>query len=215
MKQVPDDSDTGDNGCPIPGKRDIILSVALRLFTTQGFHATPTSQISKEAGISTGTLFHYFPDKNSLFEQLYLSIKKDMAEAIRFCDDPALDPRTRLERCFHGFVTWGITNHEKFLFVEQFYHSPSISEEVKREAHAEFAWMNQISEEAIAKGLIRDLPHEFYLVMVSQIMFGVVKLIATGETGLSSEELISLGLDLIWRDCGPEDKIASSAKLNI
>ncbi|PWR70915.1 TetR/AcrR family transcriptional regulator [Methanospirillum lacunae] len=189
-------SETGN----IPlGKRDIILNVALHLFTSQGFHATPTSQISKEAGISTGTLFHYFPDKNTLFDQLYLTIKKDMAEAIRICDNPALDPRTRLERCFHGFVTWGISNYEKFLFVEQFYHSPSISEEVKREAHAEFAWMNQISEEAIDKGLIRDLPHEFYLVMVSQIMFGIIKLIKSGSTGLSSEELIRLGLDLVMK----------------
>ena len=189
-------SETGD----IPlGKREIILNVALHLFTSQGFHATPTSQISKEAGISTGTLFHYFPDKNTLFDQLYLAIKKDMAEAIRICDNPDLDPRTRLEQCFHGFVTWGIANYEKFLFVEQFYHSPSISEEVKREAHAEFAWMNQISEESIAKGLIRDLPHEFYLVMVSQIMFGVIKLIKSGSTGLSSEELIRLGLDLVMK----------------
>ncbi|HWQ63787.1 MAG TPA: TetR/AcrR family transcriptional regulator, partial [Methanospirillum sp.] len=195
MKPVSEDSVSGDQTPLLLGKREIILHVALRLFTSQGFHATPTSQISREAGISTGTLFHYFPDKNSLFEQLYLSIKKDMAQAVRDCDDPNLDPRTRLEQCFQGFVTWGTSNHEKFLFVEQFYHSPSISEEVKREAHAEFAWMNEITEDAIARGMIRDLPHEFYFVMVSQILFGVVKLISTGETGLSSEELVSLGLD--------------------
>ncbi len=183
-----------------PGKRDIILNVALRLFTSQGFHATPTSQISKEAGISTGTLFHYFPDKNTLFDHLYLAIKKDMAEAIRGKDDPDLDPKIRLERCFHGFVTWGISNPEKFLFIEQFYHSPSISEDVKREAHAEFSWMNDIAEEAVKKGLIRDISPEFYFVMVSQILFGAIKLISSGNTGLSSDEIIRFGLDMIWTD---------------
>ena len=43
--------------------REKILATALRLFTAQGVDATPTAQISKEADLSTGTLFHYFPDK--------------------------------------------------------------------------------------------------------------------------------------------------------
>lgn len=180
------------------GKREIILKAALHLFTTQGFHATPTSQISKEAGISTGTLFHYFPDKNTLFEQLYLAIKKDMANVVRDYDDPNSDPKLRLEQCFRGFVHWGVANPEEFLFIEQFCHSPSISDTVKREAQAEFSWLSQIIDEDGRKVLLRDMPQEFYSVMVLQILFGVVKLISSGTTGLSSEELIRAGLDMIW-----------------
>ena len=32
------------------------------------------------AVVSTGTLFHYFPDKNKLVGALYISIKKEMAD---------------------------------------------------------------------------------------------------------------------------------------
>lgn len=203
MNSTPGGSDSASLESSLPGKREMILKVALHLFTTQGFHATPTSQISREAGISTGTLFHYFPDKNTLFEQLYLSIKKDMAEVVRAGDDQSLQPRVRLERCFQGFVIWGTANPEKVLFVEQFCHSPSISEAVKREARAEFSWMSEITQDAIQKGMLRDLPEEFYSVMVFQILFGIIKLISSGSTGLSPEILIRSGLDLIWNSSCP------------
>jgi len=57
-------------------KRTAILSASLTLFTERGFHGTPTSMIAREAGIATGTLFHYFKTKEELITALYLSVKK-------------------------------------------------------------------------------------------------------------------------------------------
>lgn len=51
-------------------RRNQILQVALHLFIHQGYHGTKTSQISREAKISEGLLFHYFPTKESLLEEL-------------------------------------------------------------------------------------------------------------------------------------------------
>ena len=47
-------------------RREQILATALGLFATQGFDATSTKQIAKEAGIAEGLIFHYFPTKASL-----------------------------------------------------------------------------------------------------------------------------------------------------
>jgi AcrR family transcriptional regulator len=47
-------------------RREQILETALRLFAAQGFDATSTRQIAKEAGIAEGLIFHYFPTKASL-----------------------------------------------------------------------------------------------------------------------------------------------------
>ena len=44
-------------------KKTAIMESALKLFTEREFHGTSTAQISKEAGIATGTLFNYFPTK--------------------------------------------------------------------------------------------------------------------------------------------------------
>jgi len=47
-------------------RREQILGTALKLFAAQGFDATSTRQIAKEAGIAEGLIFHYFPTKVSL-----------------------------------------------------------------------------------------------------------------------------------------------------
>jgi len=180
------------------GNRDRILSAALRLFTTHGFHATPTSLISREARVSTGTLFHYFPDKNTLIDLLYLTIQKEVAEAIRRRDDGDLPTKQRLERCLREYISWGMANPEKVRFMDQFYNSPSIGEEVKNEAHREFQWLNDLSGAAIREGVLKDLPREFYWVMVPQILNGVLSLIASGSTGMSPDEITGHGLGMIW-----------------
>ena len=46
--------------------RQRILVAAQRLFSTAGFDQTSTRDLSSEAGIATGTLFNYFPTKESL-----------------------------------------------------------------------------------------------------------------------------------------------------
>ena len=91
---------------PISGTKDQILEVALNLFIAQGYDATPTSQISKEANVSTGTLFYYFPNKNLILEQLYLSIKKELSTYLQQKDDFTLPTKKRLFTCLKSYVEW-------------------------------------------------------------------------------------------------------------
>lgn len=51
-------------------KKMQIIQAALDLFVERGYYGTKTSQISKRAGISEGLLFHYFPTKEILLEEL-------------------------------------------------------------------------------------------------------------------------------------------------
>ena len=63
-------------------KKEQILTSALELFVTLGFHGTSTSAIAKNAGISNGILFHYFKTKEELITELYIEIKKGMMDAL-------------------------------------------------------------------------------------------------------------------------------------
>jgi len=47
-----------------------ILEAALQLFSTQGYHGTSIREIAAEAGVSTGNVYHHFPDKETLFKSL-------------------------------------------------------------------------------------------------------------------------------------------------
>ena len=48
-------------------RRTHIIESALFLFARKGFSDTTTSDICRAAGISTGSLFHYFPSKQAVF----------------------------------------------------------------------------------------------------------------------------------------------------
>jgi AcrR family transcriptional regulator len=50
--------------------RGAILDAALRLFSEQGYRGTSIREIAEAAGLSTGNLYHHFPDKETLFRTL-------------------------------------------------------------------------------------------------------------------------------------------------
>jgi AcrR family transcriptional regulator len=50
--------------------RDQVLEAALHLFSTQGYQATTVREIAERAGVSTGNLYHHFPDKETIFRIL-------------------------------------------------------------------------------------------------------------------------------------------------
>jgi AcrR family transcriptional regulator len=50
--------------------RKELLTKCFDIFAERGYGATTMRQISQSLGVSTGTLYHYFPNKRTLFEQL-------------------------------------------------------------------------------------------------------------------------------------------------
>lgn len=48
-------------------KKDKIIEAAYGLFCSSGYYKTTTPEVAKNAGVSIGTLYSYFQDKNDLF----------------------------------------------------------------------------------------------------------------------------------------------------
>ena len=53
-------------------KKAKILDCGKELFSTQGFKDTSVADITKKAGIATGTFYLYYPSKDELFMEIYL-----------------------------------------------------------------------------------------------------------------------------------------------
>ncbi|MGD1920674.1 MAG: TetR/AcrR family transcriptional regulator [Pleurocapsa sp.] len=66
--------------------RQELLSKCFDLFAEKGYANVTTRQIAKELGVSTGTLYHYFPNKQVLFEQLVEQICRQDMEVIKQVD---------------------------------------------------------------------------------------------------------------------------------
>jgi AcrR family transcriptional regulator len=50
--------------------RRAVLDTALQLFAQQGYRATTMREIAERAGVSTGNVYHHFPDKERIFREL-------------------------------------------------------------------------------------------------------------------------------------------------
>lgn len=64
--------------------RQELLGQCLAVIADQGYSTITMRQIAQGLGVSTGTLYHYFPSKENLFEQLveYISYQDTSEETI-------------------------------------------------------------------------------------------------------------------------------------
>ena len=81
-----------------------ILDAAQRLFRTRGFDQTSTRDLSSAAGIATGTLFNYFPTK----ESLALAIVAEALEKARGDFESRLRPDASLDEALFDHVAAGL-----------------------------------------------------------------------------------------------------------
>ncbi len=64
-----------------------ILDGARKAFLAEGFDAASMNEIAREAGVSKGTIYSYFPSKDALFAALIREDKRQQAEQLSIYDD--------------------------------------------------------------------------------------------------------------------------------
>ncbi|MDB5414576.1 MAG: transcriptional regulator [Rubritepida sp.] len=83
-------------GHPLQGRIVQIFQVACRLFAQRGFDGVSMRDIAAECGISKATLYHYFPDKDSILRPLAMGTTKSIFLHVSKHDDATQPPLVRL-----------------------------------------------------------------------------------------------------------------------
>jgi AcrR family transcriptional regulator len=179
-------------------KRTAIIEAALRLFTERGFHGTSTAQISKEAGVATGTLFIYFPTKEDLINSLYFEVKGRLSRSMGKGIENESTFQDKLRKLWSNLINWGVDNHEEFLFVGQFCSSPYITRFTREEVMKDYFFLHNFVNEGIKSGEIRDFSPELTITMFHRGSRAVVGLILDSNVPSDRDELIEKGFQMIW-----------------
>lgn len=184
-------------------KRDQILTSALALFNDQGFDKTPTSAISKHAGVATGTLFHHFKTKEDLINALYLEIKLEIRDAtqpdsmnLAKADVSHASVRAALHQTWLSLMNWMLQHPEKFRFMAQFGESAYISSSTRETVSQLFQAADSLFNAAIQAGVFRALPSA----MLTSLM---------GAHLMSSVNLL-LQQPELWQQAGTQDELFNS-----
>jgi AcrR family transcriptional regulator len=77
-----------------------LLSRCLELFSSKGYGSLTMRQIAESLDVSTGTLYHYFPSKEALFEQLLEQVSAEHIEKAKAEILEGKNLRERIERLF-------------------------------------------------------------------------------------------------------------------
>jgi AcrR family transcriptional regulator len=85
-------------------RRQAILDAALREFSARGFAAARLDDVAVAAGIAKGTIYLYFKDKETLFQELIRSQMSPVVGTLEFALGLDLPARVAAERAIELFL---------------------------------------------------------------------------------------------------------------
>jgi AcrR family transcriptional regulator len=175
-------------------KRKAILDAALRVFEERGIANSPTSAISKAAGVAEGSLFTYFKTKNDLMNELYLELRMEFSRYLT--DFPhGKDPRTRLRYVWDKYLELAATHPERLKVLAQLRASGKLFKENEPPAFAILEVLNAAREVA-SRSNLQGAPPDFLVLMLRAQIEATVEYIQAHPA--AAAECRELGFKMVW-----------------
>lgn len=185
-------------------KRAAILSAALEEFSARGFAAARLEDVARRAGVAKGTIYLYFRDKETLFQELVRAELSPVVVALEAAQVTDLPLRAVADRLVAIFAREIFGTHRKDvirLVMTEGPRFPAIAEFYYREVVERImAVIRNLAQRAVARG---ELPNDA-LVRFPQLLGapGIVAIIWSGLfdrwARIDVEEFMRAYLDLIF-----------------
>lgn len=177
-------------------KREAILQASLEIFAKNGFHGSPTSEISRRANVGTGTIYRYFENKDALIEALHEEIDGRLRPAAEGIDDNAPIRENILEILKRVFQ-FLLENPNDFKFLEMYYNSPyGVAKKRSQEEQCDREIVFLLRK-GIEQQVIKDLPDDLLFALCFGPMLMLIRDQLTGYF-VVTEEMIQATLNACW-----------------
>ncbi|HVI46794.1 MAG TPA: TetR/AcrR family transcriptional regulator [Chitinophaga sp.] len=111
-----------------------IFKAVLRLVVQKGLSGMTMGDISREAGIATGTLYVYFRSKDDLINALFAACRENSVQVSFKGYDPRQPYKPSFRTVWLNILRYRLQNFEEYVFQEQCYHSPFITAATREKA---------------------------------------------------------------------------------
>lgn len=176
--------------------RQQVLDTVLALFSERGYFATSVQDISRESGVSVGSLYHHFGDKEGIARALYQSLSERMSAKISWI---RTHKKTAHDQCRDIVKTlFEMTEAEPLVMDFMLYakHKDFLPEEKPICSSKPFELMRAIVAAGMESGEIRPMD---LMVASSSLFGGPVRMIVARLDGVLQAPLPRY-LDEAW-DC--------------
>lgn len=178
-------------------KRNAILDAAIDEFAARGVWSTPTSAISRTAGVAEGTLFTYFATKDVLVNELYRTLKVELADALMSTYPAQATSREKFEHVWMQYLRWAMANPLKCKVMGQLRVSDRITPETREAGSAPFAELLREGEACVRRKVFVDQPVQFIGAMFNGLAEATMAALA--EPDGSGTDYAAAGFDVFWR----------------
>ena len=153
-------------------KRAALVKATINLVNNNGFHATPMSKIAKMAGVSPGTIYLYFENKQDLVNKVYIDVKaaftqfafKDFSE-----DMPVAEG---FENIWKNIAKFKLKEVDEALFLSQCDNTPMVDEPSRKEGLKHLSPLLDLWERGQKEGIIKPVsPYLLYAFTIYPIAF--------------------------------------------
>jgi AcrR family transcriptional regulator len=189
-------------------RRQAIIDAALDEFIAQGYAATRLDDVARRAGVAKGTIYLYFKDKQTLFEELVRTAIVPLVARLATLPPVGGSIRAALENFVATFVREVVTTRRGAivrLVMAEGPRFPDIADFYYREVVSRgLAGMRALIERGIASGEIRQAGlKDFPQIVVAPAMVAVIWQGLFGKHApLDSAAMLRVHLDLIFGDGG-------------
>lgn len=177
-------------------RRNAILAAATRVLGTHGL-STTTAAIAQDAGVSNGSLFVYFDTKAILFNELYVALKTEMAEAAAAGLPSSGSARDQVHHLWTQWLRWATSNPDKRRALAQLDVAEEISDESRQLVRAAQRDTAELIERSRADGPMVAVPLSFVMVLITAMAD------ATTDAVLNEPEQSSthseVAFEAVWR----------------
>jgi AcrR family transcriptional regulator len=156
-------------------KRDI-LAAAARVFAACGYPDTDVQEVAAACGVAKGTVYLYFPSKESLFLAAVDRAMVAMREAVRAAADPVTDPLDRLAVAIRAYFAHfrDHPDHAELLILERAEYRDRKTPTYLEHRRANAAEWEAVYAGLIGAGRIRDVPVDRIMRVTSDLVYGTM-----------------------------------------
>ena len=156
-------------------KIELAFEATLEAVEQLGLAGINMCDISRSAGIATGTLYIYFKNKGDLINALFTDCRKESV-GFYFKDYNEDDEfEISFKKIFYNILNYKLNHFRKSIFLEQYFHSPYVTEKKRQESTRLLQPFFQLMDKGKEKGLVKKTDNLLLLWFVIGCINEVVK----------------------------------------
>jgi AcrR family transcriptional regulator len=184
------------------GRKEKVLDAALGLFSEKGYYQTTTNEIARTAGVSIGTLYAYFENKDTILLEILGRFHERFGTATRRALADADLYQADKKEWFRILIMALIEEHERSANLIKelnaiYYVNPQVAavldENRNQTREATLQYILQHSDDLKVKD------QEAASIVAFELISAIVDRVAFGNNSISRERIINAGIEAIYK----------------